>query len=259
MMTDTDPVLTRVEGPVAVITINRPDRMNALGLAVREGIWDALTAFEADPALQVAILTGAGDRAFCAGLDLKEASQTGLQALPKGRGGLPVIGQGLHVTKPTIAAVNGVAMAGGWLMAQMCDLCLAADHARFAVTEVKVGRGVPWAVPLIHMLPQRIVMELLLTGEAMSASRLAELGYLNRVVPGPELMDAALDLARRIAANAPLSVRAAREVVQLAGEYGRTEALTHSDAAFAPVYASEDAQEGPRAFAEKRPPRWQGR
>lgn len=255
----TDPVLTRIEGPVAVITINRPERMNALGLAVREGIWDALTAFEADPALQVAILTGAGERAFCAGLDLKEASATGLQALPKGRGGLPVIGQGLTVTKPTIAAVNGVAMAGGWLMAQMCDLCLAADHARFAVTEVKVGRGVPWAVPLIHMLPQRIAMELLLTGEPMSAARLAELGYINRVVPGGQLLDAALDLARRIAANAPLSVRAAREVLQLAGEHGRSEALRLSDEAFAPVYASEDAQEGPRAFAEKRPPRWQGR
>ena len=148
---------------------------------------------------------------------------------------------------------------GGWLMAQMCDLCIAADHARFAVTEVKVGRGVPWAVPLIHMLPQRIVMELLLTGDPMSAQRLAELGYINRVVPGDRLMETAMDLARRIASNAPLSVRAAREVVQLAGEYGRTEALCRSDEAFAPVYASEDAQEGPRAFAEKRPPRWQGR
>lgn len=258
-MTTEDAVLTRTEGPVAVITINRPQRMNALGLAVREGIFDALTAFEADPALQVAILTGAGDKAFCAGLDLKEASQTGLQALPKGRGGLPIIGNGVTVTKPTIAAVNGVAMAGGWLMAQMCDLCIAADHARFAITEAKVGRGVPWAVPLIHMLPQRIVMELLLTGDPMPAQRLAELGYLNRVVPAEGLMEAAMDLARRIAANAPLSVRAAREVVQLAGEYGRTEALRRSDEAFAPVYASEDAQEGPRAFAEKRPPRWQGR
>lgn len=254
-----EPVLFQPQGPVAVITINRPERMNALGLAVREGLWDAFHRFEDDPALQVAILTGTGERAFCAGLDLKEASETGLQALPEGRGGLPIIGNPMRITKPTIAAVNGVAMAGGWLMAQMCDLCIAAEHARFAVTEVKVGRGVPWAVPLIHMLPQRIAMELLLTGEAMPAQRLAEIGYVNRVVPAAELMDSALALASTIAANAPLSVRAAREVMHLAGEYGRTEALARATEAFAPVYASHDAQEGPRAFAEKRPPRWLGR
>ncbi|AXC50948.1 enoyl-CoA hydratase/isomerase family protein [Paracoccus suum] len=254
-----EPVLFETSGPVAIITINRPDRMNALGLAVREGLWDAFHRFEDDSDLQVAILTATGTRAFCAGLDLKEASETGLQALPKGRGGLPVIGNPMHITKPTIAAVNGVAMAGGWLMAQMCDLCVAADHARFAVTEVKVGRGVPWAVPLIHMLPQRIAMELLLTGEAMSAQRLAEIGYLNRVVPAADLMDAAMTLASTIAANAPLSVRAARAVMHLAGEHGRTEALAAADAVFAPVYASLDALEGPRAFAEKRAPKWLGR
>lgn len=255
----TDPVLYQTRGAVAVITINRPERMNAIGLAVREGLWDAFHRFEADPALQVAILTGAGDKAFCAGLDLKEAAETGLQALPKGRGGLPVIGQGIELTKPTIAAVNGVAMAGGWLVSQMCDLCIAADHARFAVTEAKVGRGVPWAVPLVHMLPQRIAMELLLTGDFLSAQRLAELGYVNRVVPAAQLMEAAMELAERIAANAPLTVRAARRILHLAGEYGTTEALARADEAFAPVYASEDAQEGPRAFAEKRPPQWKGR
>lgn len=253
-----DAVLSERVGAVAVITINRPERMNALGLAVREGLWDALTAFEEDPTLKVAILTGAGDKAFCAGLDLKEAAETGLGALPKGRGGLPVIGQGIELTKPTIAAVNGVAMAGGWLLAQMCDLCVAADHARFAITEVKVGRGVPWAVPLITMLPQRIVMELLLTGDPISATRLGALGYVNRVVPAADLMSTALTLARKIAGNAPLTVRAARQTVQLAGEHGRSEALRLSDAVFAPVYASQDAQEGPRAFAEKRLPQWKG-
>ena len=127
------------------------------------------------------------------------------------------------------------------------------------MTEAKVGRGVPWAVPLIHMLPQRIAMELLLTGDFLSAQRLAELGYVNRVVPAAQLMEAAMELAERIAANAPLTVRAARRILHLAGEYGTTEALARADEAFAPVYASEDAQEGPRAFAEKRPPQWKGR
>jgi enoyl-CoA hydratase/carnithine racemase len=205
----------------------------------------------------VAILTGAGDKAFCAGMDLKEASATGLKIPP--RGFIPILGDSVEVTKPTIAAVNGMAMAGGWLFAQMCDLCVAAEHATFAITEARVGRGTPWAAPLIDMLPQRIMMELLLTGEPMSAARLHALGYVNHVVPGAELLTRALELAARIAANAPLTVRACRALVYAATETGRTQALRAADALFEPVYLSADAQEGPRAFAQKRPPQWQGK
>lgn len=252
-----DAILYENKGAVAVITINRPERRNAIGTEVRTGLFTALERFEKDEAAKVAILTGAGDKAFCAGMDLKEASATSLKIPPRGM--FPVIGDTIRVTKPTIAAVNGVAYAGGWMFAQMCDLCIAAEHAVFGITEAKVGRGTPWATPLIHMLPQRVVMEILLTGDGFSAQRLYELGYVNKVVPGPQLMDEALKLAERIAANAPLTVRACREMVYLATEMGRSAALKAGVNLFDHVYLSDDAQEGPKSFAEKRPPVWKGR
>jgi enoyl-CoA hydratase len=252
-----DAILFELQGPVAVITINRPESRNAINSEVRAGLFAAWERFEADPAAKVAILTGSGDKAFCAGMDLKEASATGLKVPPKGF--IPTLGDAIQVSKPTIAAVNGLAMAGGWLFAQMCDLCVAAEHATFAITEARVGRGTPWAAPLIHMLPQRIMMELLLTGEPMTAARLHQLGYVNHVVPGAQLLARSLELAQRIAGNAPLTVRACRALVYAATESGRTEALRAGDRLFEPVYLSEDAQEGPRAFAAKRPPVWQGK
>jgi enoyl-CoA hydratase/carnithine racemase len=256
-----DVILYEMRGPVAVITINRPDSRNAINAAVRDGLTAAWHRFEQDRCAKVAILTGAGDKAFCAGMDLKEASAMGLKVPP--RGFIPIIGphptDALHVSKPTIAAVNGLAVAGGWLFAQMCDLCVAADHANFAITEAKVGRGTPWAAPLIHMLPQRIMMELLLTGEPMTAQRMQALGYVNRVVPSAQLLAESLALAERIAANAPLTVRACRALVYASTEFGRSAALRAGDELFEPVYLSEDAQEGPRAFSERRPPRWQGK
>lgn len=172
---------------------------------------------------------------------------------------LPVLGDTVQVSKPTIAAVNGLALAGGWLFAQMCDLCIAAEHASFGITEAKVGRGMPWAAPLVHMLPQRIVMEVLLTAQPLSAQRLHALGYVNNVVPQAQLIDRALQMARTIAAHAPLTVRAARELVYLSTEMGRSAGLRAAQHLFEPVYLSDDAQEGPRAFTEKRPPRWSGR
>jgi enoyl-CoA hydratase len=253
----TEAVLYERRGQVAIVTINRPEARNAIDRAVREGMFAALHRVEAEPEVQVAILTGAGDRAFCAGMDLKEAAAEGRGIMP--RGFLPVIGDTVEMTKPTIAAVNGFAMAGGWMFAQMCDLCVAADHAVFAITEAKVGRGTPWAAPLIGMLPQRVAMEVLLTGEPIGARRLLELGYVNQVVPGPQVMEAALGLAERIAANAPLTVRACRELVHMSQEMGRSAALRAARHLFQPVYASEDAKEGPRAFAEKRKAVWQGR
>ncbi len=242
---------------IAIITLNRPEARNALGRDIRQGLFEAWDRFERSPQLRVAILTGAGEKAFCAGGDLKEMTETGMKVPPRDM--FPVPGDTIELTKPTIAAVNGVAFAGGWMIAQACDLCVASSTARFAVTEVKVGRSSPWAAPLIHMIPQRIMMEILLTGKPISAQRAYEIGLVNRLAEPEQLMDAALELAAEILDGAPLSVRAARETVMLATEMGRSAALQAARHASEYCYNSEDAQEGPRAFAEKRRPRWQGR
>ena len=250
-------ILYASDGAVVTVTINRPEQRNSINRDVREGLRAAVERVEGAAAARVMILTGTGEKAFCAGMDLKEAAGTGLGVPP--RGFLPIIGDNISVTKPTIAAVNGVAYAGGWLLAQMCDLCVAAEHATFAITEAKVGRGMPWAVPLLQMLPQRVVMELLLTGDPMGANRAQELGYVNQVVPAAQLLDAARVMAGKIAANAPLTVQAARELVYLSGDMGRSAAMRAATHLFDRVYRSEDAQEGPRAFKEKRPPQWKAR
>lgn len=245
------------EDGIAIITLNRPESRNALSREVREGLYAAWDRFERDPAMRIAILTGAGDRAFCAGGDLKEMVETGMTVPPRDMFPLPY--DTIELSKPTIAAVNGVAFAGGWMIAQACDLCVASTSARFAVTEVKVGRSSPWAAPLIHMIPQRIMMEILLTGKPISAQRAYEIGLVNRLAEPTQLLDCALELAREILDGAPLSVQAARETVMLSTEMGRSAALQAARHASQYCYHSEDAREGPRAFAEKRRPQWQGR
>jgi enoyl-CoA hydratase/carnithine racemase len=171
----------------------------------------------------------------------------------------PVPGVNIELTKPTIAAVNGVAFAGGWMIAQACDLCVASTQAQFAITEVKVGRSSPWAAPLIHMIPQRIMMEVILTGKPITAQRAYEIGLVNRLAEPAALLETALDLAKEILAGSPLSVQAGRETVMLATEMGRSAALRAARHASERTYRSEDAQEGPKAFAEKRRPQWKGR
>ncbi|MGW6333040.1 enoyl-CoA hydratase/isomerase family protein [Nocardia rhamnosiphila] len=245
----------RADG-IAVITLNRPQTRNCLSAEVRAGLFAAWERFEHDPALRIAILTGAGPKAFCAGGDLREMVDTGMAEPPREM--FPVPYDTIELSKPTIAAVNGAAFAGGWMIAQACDLCVASTTATFAVSEVKVGRGSPWAAPLIHMIPQRIMMEILLTGNPISAHRAYEIGLVNRLAEPDDLLPVALDLATTVLAGAPLSVRAARETVMLATEMGRSAALRAARHAAARAYHSADAQEGPAAFAEKRAPRWTG-
>jgi len=252
-----DAILYENRGRVVIITINRPASRNAINREVREGLIAAWERFARDGEARVAILTGAGDKAFCAGADLKEMAQTKLGSLP--RNFLPALNVNIHVTKPVIAAVNGVAYAGGWALVQMCDLVVASTSARFAITEAKVGRGMPWAVPLTHMIPQKVLLEILLTGDPITAQRAYEIGFVNHVVPADQLMPKALAIAETIAENAPLTVAAAKEMVYLATDTGRMAGLEAARHLFDHVYRSEDAQEGPRAFAEKRKPQWKGR
>jgi enoyl-CoA hydratase/carnithine racemase len=242
---------------IALITIDRPEQRNCLSREVREGLRAAWARFEAEDKARIAILTGAGDKAFCAGGDLKEMVETGLKVPPRDM--FPQPYENLTLSKPTIAAVNGVAFAGGWMIAQGCDLCVASTNAQFAITEVRVGRGSPWSAPLIHMIPQRIYMEIVLTGKPISASRASEIGLVNRLAEPGQALGAARELAREVLAGAPLSVAAARETVMLATEMGRAAALDAAYGAHENAYNSHDAQEGPRAFAEKRKPMWKGR
>jgi len=250
-------VLYEQDGPVAWLTINRPEARNALNQAVRSGLWDGFRRFAADEASAVLVLTGAGEEAFCAGADLKEMAELKLEVPPPDFA--PYLGRNIRMPKPVIAAVNGAAFAGGFLLAQMCDLCVAAEHARFAITEARWGRGAPWGAPLPWLIPPRVALELLMTADPIDAARAFEIGLVNRVVPAVQLRETAQALALRIAGNAPLSVRASKAMVYAAAELGFQAALDEGDRLFEPVYKSEDAQEGPRAFREKRAPRWRGR
>ena len=246
----------RHDGAVLRVELNRPAVHNALDGALVAELTACLAAVTADDGVRALLLAGTGP-SFCAGGDLKEMAELALEVPPPDF--LPIFGRNVEVEKPTIAAVNGVAFAGGFLLAQMCDLCIAADHARFGITEAKVGRGAPWAMPLPWLVPPRVALELLLTGDPINATRAFEVGLVNRVVPGDQLHDAVQELAETIAANAPLSVRAAKQMVYRAAVGRSEDEFAIADAIWEPVYRSEDAQEGPRAFGERRPPQWKGR
>lgn len=244
----------QTQGAVAVITLRRPEKRNALDASMRAGLRDAFDTFEADENLQCAVLAAEGTT-FCAGADLNEMASNELGLVPAE---MTTLHGTRELTKITIAAVNGPALAGGFYLAQGCDLCVASRKAAFGIPEARRGRGAHWAVPLAAMLPSRIMLELLVTGEPISASRAYDLGLVNRIVDDDPL-PAALELAHQIAANAPLSVRAGKRLTLLAADLGPALAREPARWLYEHVYLSEDGREGPRAFAEKRAPRWVGR
>jgi enoyl-CoA hydratase len=248
-------VLFDVRGQCVVITINRPAQRNAMNIAACEQLADAFRRFDEDSALRVAILTGAGDKAFSAGRDVKEAAGLHGARVPP----LPQLGVNIEVSKPVIAAVNGAALGGGWVFAQMCDLCIAVDTATFAITEGKFGRGFAWAAPLIHMIGSRLAMELILTGKTIDAQRAYEMGFVNKVVASADLLPQALAMAEEIIACAPLSVAMARQMVKHATNMGVDAACKVGKQLNDSLYHSEDVEEGARAFKEKRKPVWKGR
>lgn len=252
-----EPVLYELDGATAWVTLNRPEARNAMNRASRDALWAAFERFEADDAARVLVLTGAGDRAFCAGGDLKEMAETSLAVPPPDF--VPQLNVNLHVTKPTIAAVNGVAYAGGFLLAQMCDLCVAVEGAQFGITEPRWGRGAPWAAPLSRMIPMRIAMELLITARPISAERAYDVGLVNHVVAPDQLRPFVAELAADIAKLAPLSVAAGRAMLyRTAAATSWAELVAIGDELYRPAYESADAAEGPRAFREGRAPEWTG-
>jgi enoyl-CoA hydratase/carnithine racemase len=248
-----DELLYEVSAGIATITINRPDSRNALNAAVRAGISAALQSFNENVQAKVLIITAKGNIAFSAGADLKEMSEQHLTIPPDDF--IP----DLKSHKPVIAAVNGVALGGGFFLAQCADLVVAASHATFGISEARYGRGAPWAATLPLMIPPRIAMELLLTAKPITSFRAQDVGLVNFVVPSGELNSTARALAQDIADNAPLSVAAGKAMVHQTLEALLGAARQRANVIWEPVYLSADAQEGPQAFKEKRLPRWQGR
>ena len=246
-------VLTETRGRVLLITLNRPEAMNAINTDLAQGVLAAVRQLDEDDGLTAGVMTGAG-RGFCAGMDLKAFAQSGP---PKGMGEFFERG----AKKPLIAAIEGFALAGGLEMALSCDLLVAAENVKFGIPEAGVGLFAGGGA--LIRLPARIgymkAMEMALTADPITAQEAQALGLVSRVTEKGKAVDAAMELAERIARNAPLSVAASKEIIK--GTHGLTDAdgWEFQKPLFASVFTSEDAKEGPKAFAEKRPPQWQNR
>jgi enoyl-CoA hydratase len=255
-----DEVLRERRGHVEILTINRPEARNAINGAVSTGMAAALDELAEDPEAWVVVLTGSGDKAFSAGMDLKAFAAGEGAAVMGAPGGFGGVAR-RDFPKPLIAAVNGSALAGGLEVALSCDLIVAADHAVFGIPEASRGliAGAGGLFRLPRRVPLAVALEMALTGDPIDAERARELGLVNRVVPRHQLMEEALVLAERIAENAPLAVRYSKSVMirSLGADDATGWRLT--DEAVGVVFSSPDAMEGPVAFAEKRRPNWQGR
>lgn len=253
--------LERLPEHVARVTLNRPPARNAVNAALAQALQAIVDELEADAQVRAVVLTGAdAGGVFCAGADLKEVAAGGADALFTERGGFAGFVDAPR-SKPWIAAVNGKALAGGCEIVLACDLVVASDDAAFGLPEVTRGliaaAGGLYRLP--RVLPRSVALELILTADTLSAADALRLGWLNRVVPAARVMDEALALARRITRNAPVAVRESMQIARQAADLDEAQLRTLSLQARKRVQATEDYREGPRAFIEKRPPRWSGR
>lgn len=257
-----DDVKFEVRDRVAYITINRPQRMNALSLSVMATLVERFSQVNDDPNIWAAVITGAGDQAFSAGADLKEMDDRAREdrpfQVPMGGTGRNLHETVLETYKPTIASINGWVLAGGCELALACDLRIATDHSKIGMPEAKRGMGANFASVLLpRLVPHAIALEMLYTGEPMDANEALRWGLFNKVVPKEKLEEETEKLVRRIVANAPLTLRRYKEMVTKGWDVSPSLALRLNVGPN--PYLSEDREEGVRAFVEKRAPRWQGR
>ncbi|MEW9554423.1 crotonase/enoyl-CoA hydratase family protein [Nonomuraea sp. NPDC050783] len=251
-----DEVLVEESGNVAIITINRPKARNAVNGAVARGIAEALDGLDARPEISAYVLTGAGGT-FCAGMDLKGFLSGDFPVVEgRGFGGLTES----PPKKPLVAAVEGYALAGGFEMALACDLIVASAESTFGLPEPKRGlvAGAGGIMRLPRRIPYHVAMEIALTGDHYPAARLYELGLVNRITEPGQALEGALELARKVAANAPLALAATKKVIIESQDWPLEEMFKKQGAIINPVFGSKDAMEGAAAFAEKRAPQWKG-
>lgn len=252
-------ILVERDEAVGIVTLNRPNELNALSTAMVAEIASALGTFDSDESIRCMVITGAGDRAFAAGADIKEmADRSPIDML---LGGFQAWEKLRQLHKPLIAAVGGYALGGGCELALHCDLIVASDNARFGQPEINLGiiPGAGGTQRLARTLGKYVTMEMVLTGRQFSAQEMAERGLVNRVVPRGEHLAEALKLATEIASRAPIAVRLAKEAVLAAFETTLQEGLEHERKNFFLLFATQDMREGMQAFIEKRPAHFQGK
>ena len=258
-----DEVLYERRGRIAIITLNRPEKLNALNAAVFQGLADAWTRYRDEEDAWVAILTGNG-RAFCVGADLSmmsdmSASARGEETTGEGQIGRIVTPRNLNIYKPTIAAINGYALAGGFWMATDCHLAVAAEEAEMGITEPKWNLPGGWAADVTRQLNMRHAIEVTIVPRRISAQRAYEMGFVNWVVPREQLMDKALEVAEAILENAPAAVRAYIETFYRTYNLPYDEAMSVANEIQGDLLGMDDAREGTRAFMEKRKPEFKNR
>jgi enoyl-CoA hydratase len=254
-------VLTETHERVAVVTINRPDRMNALNMAVREAIVDLLARWAEDPAVQVVILTGAGQKSFVAGADISEfAQRTPLEQIAVGQR-LPVFEAAAEFPKPTIAAINGYCLGGGCELALACDIRVAADTARFGQPEVNLGilPGGGGTQRLTRLVGLGAAYKMLYTGEMITAAEALRIGLVEEVVPSEGLLERARALATTIARKSPVALRLIKQAVRASGRMTLDDGLRYETALLGIAFSSADKEEGVRAFLDKREAQFTGR